>query len=97
MVGCLALSSMCCFLYYFIYVLFIRDMQRLLEIRGPIEDPSSVARANRSLILDQTEGLFSYTATCKLITASKDRHPSSEIDVHWLSLLKVNFSYYGTL
>ncbi|CAM8891743.1 unnamed protein product [Rhodiola kirilowii] len=66
----------------------IKSLLKLLMTRGSIEDPSSVACASRSLILGQTEGLLSYTATCRLITTSKDRCPSSDIDVHVLSLLK---------
>uniref|UniRef100_A0A7N0V598 Virilizer N-terminal domain-containing protein n=1 Tax=Kalanchoe fedtschenkoi TaxID=63787 RepID=A0A7N0V598_KALFE len=66
----------------------LKSLLKLLMARDPIEDPSSVASASRSLILGQTEGLLSYTATCRLIMNSKDRYPSSDIDVHLLSLLK---------
>lgn len=64
-------------------------MQKLINSRGPIEDPSPVACASRSLILGQTEGLLSYKATSSLIGSSHCSFSSRDIDIHLLALLKV--------
>lgn len=64
-------------------------MQKLINSRGPIEDPSPVACASRSLILGQTEGLLSYKATSNLIGLSNCCFSSRDIDIHLLSLVKV--------
>lgn len=66
-------------------------MQKLINSRGPIEDPSPVARATKSLILGQTEGVLSYKASNNLITASNCCFSNWDIDLHLLALLKVNF------
>jgi hypothetical protein len=64
-------------------------MQKLINSHGPIEDPSPVARASRSLILGQTEGLLSYKATSTLIASSNCCFSNLDIDLHLLELLKV--------
>ena len=64
-------------------------MQKLINSRGPIEDPSPVACASRSLILGQTEGLLSYKATSSLIASSNCSFSNWDIDLHLLELLKV--------
>lgn len=63
-------------------------MQKLINSRGPVEDPSPVACASRSLILGQIEGL-SYKATSNLIGLSNCCFSSRDIDIHLLALLKV--------
>ena len=64
-------------------------MQKLINSRGPIEDPSPVACASRSLILGQTEGLLSYKATSSLIASSNCCFSNWDVDLHLLELLKV--------
>ncbi|KAF5182700.1 virilizer [Thalictrum thalictroides] len=66
----------------------LKKLLKLLNSRGPIEDPSPVANAHRSLILGQTDGLLSYRATIKLIASSNCCFADFEIDSHLLSLLK---------
>lgn len=61
---------------------------KLINARGPIEDPSPVACASRSLILGHMEGLLSYKATSGLIASSNCCFSTSDIDSHLLSLLK---------
>jgi hypothetical protein len=69
-------------------------MQKLINSHGPIEDPSPVARASRSLILGQTEGLLSYKATSTLIASSNCCFSNMDIDLHLLELLKVYWCMY---
>lgn len=71
-------------------------MQNLINARGPIDDPSPVACASRSVILGrQTDGsLLSYKATSNLIASSKCQFSDSDIDPHLLSLLKVEICIY---
>lgn len=64
-------------------------MQKLLDCHGPVEDPSPVARANRSLLLGEADSLLSYKATSTLITASSCCFSNRDIDPHLLFLLKV--------
>ncbi|KAM7261978.1 hypothetical protein ACFE04_021055 [Oxalis oulophora] len=67
----------------------INKLSKLINALCPIDDPSLVARASRSLILGQTEGLFSYKATSKMIGSSKCFCLSNwDIDSHLLALLK---------
>ncbi|KAF9595898.1 hypothetical protein IFM89_005966 [Coptis chinensis] len=66
----------------------LKKLMKMLNFRGPIEDPSPVANARRSLILDQTEGLLSYRATINLIALSNCGFSNVIIDPHLLSLLK---------
>lgn len=64
-------------------------MQKLISLRGPIEDPSPVACASRSLLLSDT-GLLSYKATSSLINQSKCCFTKWDVDSNVLLLLKVN-------
>lgn len=64
-------------------------MQNLINSRGPIEDPSPVACASRSLITGQTDGLLSYKTTSNLISSSSCCFSDWDIDSHLLGLLKV--------
>lgn len=66
----------------------IKKILNLINSRGPIEDPSPVACASRSLMLGQTEGLLSYKATSSLIASSNCCFLQFDIDSHLLELLK---------
>lgn len=68
----------------------LKRILNLINARGPIDDPSPVACASRSVILGrQTDGsLLSYKATSNLIASSKCQFSDSDIDPHLLSLLK---------
>lgn len=64
-------------------------MQKLINSRGPIEDPSPIACASRSLVTCQTDGLLSYKTTFSLISSSSCCFADCDIDSHLLGLLKV--------
>lgn len=64
-------------------------MQKLISLRGPIEDPTPLACASRSLLLSDT-GLLSYKATSSLINQSKCCFRKWDVDSNVLLLLKVN-------
>ncbi|XP_068645257.1 protein virilizer homolog [Aristolochia californica] len=66
----------------------VKKLLKLINLRGPVEDPSPVAHARRSLILGQAEGLLSYKATINLISASKCCFSNGDIDPNLLSLLQ---------
>ncbi|PIA54315.1 hypothetical protein AQUCO_00900690v1 [Aquilegia coerulea] len=66
----------------------LKNLSKMLNSRGPIEDPSPVANAHRSLVLGQTDGLLSYRSTKKLIASSNCCFSDFDIDSHLLSLLK---------
>ncbi|XP_075637615.1 protein virilizer homolog isoform X2 [Castanea sativa] len=66
----------------------LKRLLNLINSRGPIEDPSPVACASRSLIIGQTEGLLSYKATSSLIASSNCCFSNWDIDLHLLELLK---------
>ncbi|CAI0405945.1 unnamed protein product [Linum tenue] len=66
----------------------LKKLLKLINSHGPLEDPSPVAQASRSLILGQTEGLLSYKATSGLIGASDCSFFNCDIDSHLLGLLK---------
>ncbi|KAM0980773.1 hypothetical protein COP2_014310 [Malus domestica] len=66
----------------------LKKLLKLINSRGPIEDPSLVARATKSLILGQTEGLSSYKASNNLIASSNCCFSNWDIDMHLLALLK---------
>lgn len=66
----------------------LKRLLKLINSHGPIEDPSPEARASRSLILGQTEGLLSYKATSALIASSNCCFSNWDIDFHLLELLK---------
>ncbi|XP_059626354.1 protein virilizer homolog [Cornus florida] len=61
----------------------LKKLLKLINMRGPIEDPSPFASGSRSLILGGTEGLLPYKATSNFITSS-----NCDVDSHLLSLLK---------
>lgn len=63
-------------------------MQKLLKLRGPIEDPSPAACAAR-LMLVHSDGLLTYGATVNLVKSSKYCTAELDIDTHLLLLLKV--------
>ncbi|KAM7500791.1 hypothetical protein LguiA_025205 [Lonicera macranthoides] len=65
----------------------LKKLLKLINSRGPIEDPSPVACASRSLILGEADGLLSYKAT-SLITSSNSCFSNWDIDSHLLFLLK---------
>ncbi|KAI4348874.1 hypothetical protein L6164_009542 [Bauhinia variegata] len=66
----------------------LRKLLKLLNSRGPIEDPSPMASASRSLITGQTDGLLSYKASSGLIGSSTCCFSDWDIDSHLLALLK---------
>ncbi|XAR56054.1 hypothetical protein NMG60_11036351 [Bertholletia excelsa] len=66
----------------------LRTLLKLINSRGPIEDPSPLASARRLLLLNETEGLLSYKSTSGLISSSNCWFSSWDMDSHLLSLLK---------
>ncbi|XP_068494350.1 protein virilizer homolog isoform X1 [Phaseolus vulgaris] len=68
--------------------ILLRKLLNLINSRGPIEDPSPIARASRSLITGQTDGLLSYKTTSSLISSSSCCFSDCDIDSHLLGLLK---------
>ncbi|KAL1813356.1 hypothetical protein ACET3Z_023421 [Daucus carota] len=66
----------------------LKKLAKLIDCHGPIEDPSPVARAGRSLLLGEDENLLSYKATSRLVTASKCCSSKRDMDPHLLLLLK---------
>ncbi|XP_017414401.1 protein virilizer homolog isoform X2 [Vigna angularis] len=68
--------------------ILLRKLLKLINSRGPIEDPSPIACASRSLITGQTDGLLSYKTTSSLISSSSCCFSDSDIDSHLLGLLK---------
>ncbi|CAN0847560.1 Protein virilizer homolog [Linum grandiflorum] len=66
----------------------LKKLLKLINSLGPIEDPSPVAHASRSLILGQTEGQLSYKATSSFIGFSDCSFFNCDLDSHLLGLLK---------
>ncbi|CAK7342049.1 unnamed protein product [Dovyalis caffra] len=66
----------------------LKMLLKLINLRGPIEDPSTAASASRSLIIGQTEGLLPYKATSSLVGSSHCCFSNWDIDLHLLALLK---------
>uniref|UniRef100_A0A2P2LKV7 Uncharacterized protein MANES_09G046200 n=1 Tax=Rhizophora mucronata TaxID=61149 RepID=A0A2P2LKV7_RHIMU len=66
----------------------LKKLLKLLNSSGPIEDPSPVVRAGRSLLLGQSEGIFSYKATRSLIGSSVCCFLNWDFDSHLLVLLR---------
>lgn len=64
-------------------------MQKSIKLGGPIEDPSPVASADRSLILGPSDESLSYKVTSRFITSSNSYLYNRDIDLHLLLLLKV--------
>lgn len=77
-------------LHFLVNVCWHGLLQKLINLRGPIEDPSPVSSARRSLTLVQAEGLLSYKVTSNLIASSTCGFSNSDIDPHLLTLLKVH-------
>ncbi|XP_027363282.1 protein virilizer homolog isoform X3 [Abrus precatorius] len=68
--------------------ILLKKLLKLINSRGPIEDPSPMACASRSLITGQTDGLLSYKTTSSLISSSSCCFSDCDIDSHLLGLLK---------
>ncbi|KAK4272667.1 hypothetical protein QN277_021186 [Acacia crassicarpa] len=66
----------------------LKKLLKLINSRGPIEDPSPMACGTRSLITGATDGLLSYKATSGLISSSSCCFSDWDIDSHLLGLLK---------
>ncbi|XP_055825859.1 protein virilizer homolog isoform X2 [Solanum dulcamara] len=65
----------------------LKNLLKLINSSGPIEDPSPVACASRSLVLGDG-GQLSCNSTSNLITRSSCCFSSNDMDQHLLSLLK---------
>ncbi|KAK7278744.1 hypothetical protein RJT34_23780 [Clitoria ternatea] len=68
--------------------ILLRKLLKLINSRGPIEDPSPMACASKSLITGQIDGLLSYKTTSSLINSSSCRFSDCDIDSRLLGLLK---------
>ncbi|KAJ6813815.1 uncharacterized protein M6B38_141565 [Iris pallida] len=66
----------------------LKQIMKLLNLCGRIEDPSPVAAARRSIIPGRSEGLLSYTGTSSYISLSKYSFSKWDIDTCMLLLLK---------
>ncbi|GFZ09233.1 embryo defective 2016 [Actinidia rufa] len=66
----------------------LKTLVKMVNSRGPIEDPSPLACTSRSLLLGETEGVLSYKSTSSLITSSNCWFSIWDIDSHLLFLLK---------
>ncbi|KAK1274402.1 hypothetical protein QJS04_geneDACA022688 [Acorus gramineus] len=66
----------------------LKKLSKLLNVRGPVEDPSPGACGKKLSDLGQAEGMLSYRATVDLIASSKYRFVSRDVDAHLLTLLK---------
>ncbi|XP_047976433.1 protein virilizer homolog isoform X2 [Salvia hispanica] len=65
----------------------LKKLLNLMKLSGPVEDPSPMAAASRSLILGDA-GSLAYKATSSLINQSSCRFLNCDIDSHLLSILK---------
>ncbi|KAL2463984.1 embryo defective [Forsythia ovata] len=65
----------------------LKKLLKLINSRGPIEDPSPMAAASRFFILDDA-GLLPYSSTSGLIKLSNCCFSNWDVDPHLLSLLK---------
>ncbi|KAK7392701.1 hypothetical protein VNO78_21145 [Psophocarpus tetragonolobus] len=68
--------------------ILLRKLLKLINSRGPIEDPSPIACASRSLITGLSDGLLAYKTTSSLISSSSCCFSDCDIDSHLLGLLK---------
>lgn len=64
-------------------------MQKLINMCGPIEDPSPVVTARRISKSGHLEGLLSYKSTIGLLTSSKYSFLQFDTDSYLLSLIQV--------
>ncbi|CAN4087886.1 unnamed protein product [Withania somnifera] len=65
----------------------LKNLLKLINSSGPIEDPSPVVCASKSLVLGDA-GQLSYNSTSNLITRSSCCFSNNDMDQHLLSLLK---------
>lgn len=65
----------------------LKQIMKLLNLSGPIEDPSPAAFTRRQVPPVSSDGLLSYRATSAYISSSKFRFSKWDIDTHLLSLL----------
>ncbi|KAG9151531.1 hypothetical protein Leryth_023728 [Lithospermum erythrorhizon] len=65
----------------------LMKLSKLINLRGPIDNPSPVASATESLVLDDA-GFLSYKATRGLINKCDLGYWNQDVDSHLLSLLK---------
>lgn len=65
----------------------LKNLLKLINSSGPIEDPSPATRASKSLVLGDG-GQLSCNATSNLITRSSCCFSNNDMDQHLLSLLK---------
>ncbi|PSS15859.1 Protein virilizer like isoform 1 [Actinidia chinensis var. chinensis] len=68
--------------------LCLKTLVKMVNSRGPIEDPSPLACTSRSLLLGEIDGVLSYKSTSSLITSSNCWFSIWDIDSHLLFLLK---------
>jgi hypothetical protein len=66
----------------------LKKLMKLINSRGPIEDPSAVSCARRSMIFGEADELLSCKATSGFITSSKICFSNCDIDSNLLFLLK---------
>ncbi|KAI4300545.1 hypothetical protein L6164_033913 [Bauhinia variegata] len=66
----------------------LKRLLKLINSRGPIEDPTPMASASRLFISGQTDGLLSYKTTSAFISLSTCCFSDWDIDSHLLALLK---------
>ncbi|TMW91087.1 hypothetical protein EJD97_014800 [Solanum chilense] len=65
----------------------LKNLLKLINSSGPIEDPSPVACASKSFVLGDS-GQLLYNSTSNLITQSSCCFSNNDMDQHLLSLLK---------
>ncbi|KAK4362634.1 hypothetical protein RND71_017875 [Anisodus tanguticus] len=65
----------------------LKNLLKLINSSGPIEDPSPVACASKSLVLGDG-GQLSFNSTSDLITRSSCCFSNNDMDQHLLSLMK---------
>ncbi|KAJ8536636.1 hypothetical protein K7X08_035037 [Anisodus acutangulus] len=65
----------------------LKNLLKLINSSGPIEDPSTVACASKSLVLGDG-GQLSFNSTSDLITRSSCCFSNNDMDQHLLSLMK---------
>ncbi|ONK69373.1 uncharacterized protein A4U43_C05F22180 [Asparagus officinalis] len=65
----------------------LKQIVKLLNLCGPIEDPSPAAFTRRSMLPVTSDGLLSYRTTASYISLSKYSFSKWDINTHLLSLL----------
>ncbi|XP_072967043.1 protein virilizer homolog isoform X2 [Typha angustifolia] len=66
----------------------LKQILKLINMCGPIDDPLSVDFARRTSSLDNSDGLLSYKATVNFMATSKYSFTSFDVDPYLLSHLK---------